>query len=170
MAASLNRRSFLGSVAAGAAGMAFAPSLLARVGPAPGAINLNSNENPYGPSTAALKAAIQASEMGAYYAGSISRELQTVIATENGLTLNNMVLSSGSNEALSAAVVGWGKAGKILAPSLTYDLHLHYASKIGPEIVTVPLRPDMSIDLEALERAIDNSISMVYICNPNSSR
>jgi histidinol-phosphate aminotransferase len=168
MSAILSRRSFLETAVAGAFGLAVAPCTLAGVGPAPGVIHLNSNENPYGPSSAALKAAFQASEMGAYYAGSINRELQTLIATENGLDLKNMLLSSGSNEALSAAVLGWGKTGKIVAPSLTYDLHMRYARRIGTEIVRVALKPDMSIDLPAIEQAIDDTVSMVYICNPNN--
>ena len=38
--------------------------------------------------------------------------------------MNQVALSSGSNEVLSAAVVAWGKEGKILSPDFTYDLHL----------------------------------------------
>ena len=168
MQPNLSRRLFLGGALSGAAGFALSPAALAALGPARGYIHLNSNENPYGPSAAALRAAYRASEVGAYYAGSINRELQEAIAAENGLTTDNMVLSSGSNEALSAAVVAWGKQGQILAPSLTYDLHMRYAERIGAQIQRVPLAADMSIDLDAMEKAIDRSISMVYVCNPNN--
>jgi len=149
-------------------GLALAPSVLARVGPQPGVISLNSNENPYGPSAAARRAAFQASEMGAYYPGNVRRDLVTAIAEENGLKTENMILSSGSNEALSAAAVAWGKTGRIVAPALTYDLHLRFAANIGTEVVRVPLKSNMSIDLEAMESAVDDSVSMVYICNPNN--
>ena len=57
-----------------------------------------------------------------------------------------MVLSSGSNEALQAALVAWGKKGRILLPELTYSDHLDYAQRMGVELVRVPLRKDMSID------------------------
>ncbi|MBT8078985.1 MAG: histidinol-phosphate aminotransferase family protein [Gammaproteobacteria bacterium] len=164
----MSRRRFMGGALAGAAVFALSPTAGMAVGPARGYIHLNSNENPYGPSAAALRAAYRASEVGAYYAGSINRELQQVIAEENGLTLDNMVLSSGSNEALSAAVVAWGKKGRILAPALTYDLHMKYAQRIGAEIRRVPLAADMSIDLDAMEKAVDRSVSMVYVCNPNN--
>ena len=36
------------------------------------------------------------------------------------------------------------------------------------EMVRVPLKADMSIDLKAIENAVDDSISLVYLCNPNN--
>jgi histidinol-phosphate aminotransferase len=39
---------------------------------------------------------------------------------------------------------------------------------MGVELVRVPLREDMSIDLEAIAAALDDSISLIYICNPNN--
>mgnify|MGYP005749970675 FL=1 len=113
-------------------------------------------------------AASQASSMGAYYPSKITMQLKQAIAVKNNLNMNQVALSSGSNEVLSAAVVAWGKEGKILSPDFTYDLHLRYAERIGAEIVRLPLTSDMSIDLDALENAIDDSVSMVYVCNPNN--
>ena len=168
MTSMLNRRGFIGAAVAGAAGLTVAPAVLSAIGPAPGVIHLNSNENPYGPSASALRAAAQASEVGAYYAGGINRELRQVIADENEVSLNHLAISSGSNEVLSAAVVAWGKSGRIVAPSLTYDYHMQYAEGTGTQVDRVPLKPDMSIDLGALERAVDDTVSMVYVCNPNN--
>ena len=39
---------------------------------------------------------------------------------------------------------------------------------MGVEMVRVPLKADMSIDLQGIEDAVDDSISLVYICNPNN--
>jgi histidinol-phosphate aminotransferase len=64
--------------------------------------------------------------------------------------------------------VAWGKEGKILTAGLTYDNHILYAEAMGVEMVRVPLKSDMSIDLEAIRDAVDDSISLVYICNPNN--
>lgn len=169
MAQSISRRSILGGMLGGAAGVALAPAVMAQlVGPAPGQIRLTSNENPYGPSASALRAAAEAAAKGAYYPGRISLDLMQAIANKHGLTTDNVAISSGSNEALCAAATGWAKHGTIVAPSLTYDLHLGFASKIGAEVVRVPLKADLSIDLDALDAAVDNSVSLVYVCNPNN--
>ncbi|MFV8819273.1 histidinol-phosphate aminotransferase family protein, partial [Haliea sp. E17] len=84
----MNRRLFLGAVA-GAAGLAASSGRLAHAagastlvrpdviyGPAPGIARLNSNENPYGPSPAALKALAEASAQGAYYVGDSAIKLR----------------------------------------------------------------------------------------------
>jgi histidinol-phosphate aminotransferase len=168
MANHLSRRDLMRGVLAGAVSLAFTPAASVQLGPPPGVITLRFNENPYGPSPGALKAAAEAAVMGAYYPGAIETDLLRVIARRNGLGLENMVLSSGSNEALQAALVAWGKKGRILLPELTYSDHLDYARRMGVELVRVPLREDMSIDLEAIAAAVDDSISLVYICNPNN--
>ena len=168
MAIKMTRRLVLGGLAGSLASISMPSITNARVGPLENIVRLSSNENPYGPSKKALMAASQASSMGAYYPGKIAMELKKAIAEKNNLNMDQVALSSGSNEVLSAAVVAWGKEGKILSPDFTYDLHLRYAEGTGTEVVRLPLASDMSIDLDALENAIDDSISMVYVCNPNN--
>ncbi|MDA0679125.1 MAG: histidinol-phosphate transaminase [Proteobacteria bacterium] len=164
----LNRRDVMRAMVSGAVSLAFAQGTFAQHGPPPGKIALRFNENPYGPSASALKAAAKALEMGAYYPISITDDLLNAISTKNGVALENMVLSSGSNEALQAAFVAWGKKGKVLLPALTYTDHIAYSIRMGVELVTVPLAKDMSIDLEAMAAAVDDGVSLVYICNPNN--
>ena len=169
MSYSISRRAILGSLVGGAVSAAISPAAFAQtIGPAPGKIRLTSNENPYGPSASALKAAAEASAKGAYYPGPLATELIEAIAGKNDLARENVVLSSGSNEALCAAATGWAKHGTVIAPSLTYDLHLGFASRIGAEVVRVPLNDDLSINLDRMDSAVDNSVSLVYICNPNN--
>ncbi len=168
MPVQLSRRSLLGGMIGGAVSLALSPGAIAQFGPAHGIVRLTSNENPYGPSAGALKAAAAATAKGAYYPGKISRELIQLIADRHNLATENVVLSSGSNEALCAAATGWAKRGSIVTPALTYDLHLGFAAKIGAEVVRVPLNSDMSINLDVIAAAVDNSVSLVYICNPNN--
>jgi len=169
MTAILSRRSILTGMLGGAAGLVLPPSALAQlVGPAHGVIRLTSNENPYGPSPAALRVAAEASARGAFYPGKISGDLTRVIAEREGIAAEGIALSSGSNEALCAAAMAWGRDGRVLAPALTYDLHLGYATDNGVDVATVPLDPDMGINLDRLAAAVDGSVSMVYVCNPNN--
>ena len=62
----LSRRDLMRGMLAGALGLAFTPASALQLGPPPGKIALRYNENPYGPSPAALKAAAQAAERQRY--------------------------------------------------------------------------------------------------------
>jgi histidinol-phosphate aminotransferase len=178
MSFQFNRRQLMRGMVGGAVSLALAPTTFAQwqprydpaatIGPKPGVIRLSSNENPYGPGPKALEAAADAAAKGAYYPFSIMVNLQHDIAEQHGLAMDNLLLSSGSNEALQAAFVAWGKQGKILVPELTYGAPIGYASRLGVEFVTVPMSEDMSINLDAMAAAVDESISMVYICTPNN--
>ena len=39
---------------------------------------------------------------------------------------------------------------------------------MGVELKRVPLKRDFSIDLDAMAAAVDDDVSLVYICNPNN--
>ncbi len=168
MSIQMSRRDIVRGLIGGAAGLTMAPMSFANLGPPPGMIALRYNENPYGPSPGALKAAGEAAALGAYYADDLQEPLLRTIATRHDVALENMVLSSGSNEALQAAFVAWGKKGKIVLPSLTYSDHLDYAQRMGVELVRVPLADDLSIDLDRIAAAVSDDVSLVYICNPNN--
>lgn len=167
----ITRRSILGGMIGGAVSLALSPASLAamaQIGPREGIVRLTSNENPYGPSARALEAAKMAATKGAYYPGAIYSQLFEVLTKRNGVATENMILSSGSNEGLCAALMAYHRDGKILTAALTYDNHIKYAERLGVEMVRIPLQSDLSIDLAAIEAAVDESISLVYICNPNN--
>jgi histidinol-phosphate aminotransferase len=167
----LTRRKLLGGSVATAVSLGFLPLTAQELqfNPQPGIVRLSSNENPYGPSPRALLAADTAAQHGAYYPGRLQNDLQAMIAERHQLDIDRVVLSSGSNEALCAAMAAYGREGSILAPELTYGPHLRYAEQIGVNVVRVPLAADMSIDLDAMAtRAARGDISLVYICNPNN--
>lgn len=168
MATQFNRRDLMRGLIGGAVSLALAPTAFAQIGPEPGIVRLSANENPYGPSPKALKKAAEALHKGAYYPGGIYRDLMGAIADKNKLEMNNVFLSSGSNEGLQAAMVAYGKKGKVVLPELTYSDHLGYSKRMGVELVRVPLNDDMSIDLDGMAAAVDDSVSMVYVCNPNN--
>ena len=164
----VNRRALLQGMVGGAVALALAPNVLAAYGPPPGIISLRYNENPYGPSAKAIQAASQALRKGAYYADPVQSDLFGAITAKYQLSLDNLTLSSGSNEALHAAMVAYSKKGKIVTAGLTYSDHVSYSKRMGVEFIEVPLKEDMSIDLEGMAAAVDASVSLVYVCNPNN--
>jgi histidinol-phosphate aminotransferase len=138
-------------------------------GPTPGIAKLNANENPYGPSPDAMKAMMQASAKGAYYAAEPYKVLVEMIAEKNNLSKNQVSLSSGSSGVLSYAAIAASKKGKILGPDLFWDTTAKAPQKMGaPKIKRIAKTKDLSIDLDALYAAIEDDVAMVHVTNPNN--
>jgi histidinol-phosphate aminotransferase len=167
-ASSFSRRRALEGLLASAAGLALPATGWGQVEIPPGQIRLMFNENPYGPSPKALAEVAKILPMTAYYPGAIEDDLMGLFMARHQLDREQVFLASGSNEGLQAAMMAFGKHGKVISPTLTYSDHLHYAEKLGVAVHRVPLREDMAIDLEAMARAVDDSVSLVYLCNPNN--
>ena len=165
---SFNRRRALQGLVMGAAGLALSPLTMGQVEIPPGQIRLMFNENPYGPSPKALAEVAKILPKTAYYPGAIEDDLMGLFMARHQLDREQVFLASGSNEGLQAAMMAFGKHGKVISPALTYSDHLQYAEKLGVAVHRVPLREDMAIDLEAVARAVDDSVSLVYLCNPNN--
>ncbi len=182
MTADLNRRGFLfgaaGAVATATAlrsGLSLAGEQAAvrrmrpMYGPAPGVAKLNANENPYGPSKAALAAIQEASASGAYYVRDSVIALRAMIAERHGVAPEYVALSSGSSGALVACALTAGQQGNILGPDLFWDTTSMSVENQGiAEIVRLPKHPGLEIDLGAMYAAIDDSIAMVQVVNPNN--
>ena len=164
----MNRRSALRGVLMGAAGLALSPITLSQIDIPAGQIRLVFNENPYGPSPKALEAVAKILPKTAYYPGAIEQDLPALFVERHRLNPDQVFLASGSNEGLQAAMMAFGKRGKVISPSLTYSDHLAYAERLGIAVERIPLREDMSIDLDAMARAVDDTVGLVYLCNPNN--
>jgi histidinol-phosphate aminotransferase len=155
---------------AGGPGLAAAkPAETPLFGPAPGIAWLTYNENPYGPSPKAMTAMAEAASKGCYYADDATDRLRAMVAERFGLTAAHAAIGNGSSEVLSAAALEWGRHGPIVCPELFFEEPLQVAVRHGAQLVRVPLRPDMSLDLEAMAAtAAASKASMVYLCNPNN--
>lgn len=152
---------------------AFPPEVLATdhalLGPDDGVALLARNENPYGPSESALKMIEYAGKKGAYYPGVANITLAKMIAERHGVDPKQIVITTGSGEALSAIAVLYGPKGPIVAPRLFWDTTALYAVRLGmAEITRIPLAADMSVDMPAIEAAVTEETGLVQLCNPNN--
>ena len=138
-------------------------------GPEPGFAKLNANENPYGPSRDALIAMQEATANGAYYVQDSAAMLQRMIAEHNGVDPEYVAMGSGSSAALVAAAINAAQKGDILAPDLFWDTTTLSIERQGiAKIKRLPKHPGLEIDLNAMLAAVDDSISMVQVVNPNN--
>lgn len=172
----ISRRGLLGVAGAGVAlASAAATARAPAAGAAPGAFGhppgiafLARNENPYGPSPAALRAMAETANAGCYYANDAEARLVAMIAERHGLTRDHVLVGNGSTEVLNCATMAFGSQGGIVAPELLFEPPLRYAEAKGVAIRRVPLTPDMGMDLGQLEAAVTPGTGLVHLCNPNN--
>lgn len=141
----------------------------ALLGPDPGVALLSRNENPYGPAESALKMVAYGGRKGAYYAGEAYGELAKLIAARHGVEPEQIAITTGSGEALSAIALIYGPKGPIVAPRLFWDTTALYAQRLGMATIDrVPLKADMTVDLAAIEARVTPQTGLVQLCNPNN--
>lgn len=134
-----------------------------------GIIKLNSNENPYGISPRARSAIVEAADYTHFYPQPAYPELVDLIAEENRLTSDHIMLGAGSTELLSIAGFRFGaQGGKVLMADPSYfDAHDFYV-RVGADLRLVPLNDAFEHDLGALDQQVTADLDHVYICNPNN--
>ncbi len=132
-------------------------------------IRANFNENPYGLSRVALRAIQNTFNKAGHYDWGPRLKVIDVMTQLHDLPPDQIILGSGSGEILKVAGLMAGmKQGSVVCADPTYDDLIRFAEKNGAEIIKVPVRQDLGIDLERMKKAIRKDTKIVYIVNPNN--
>src|SRR5438046_1955682 len=131
-------------------------------------IKLASNENPLGPSPAALAAMEKALQQLHLYPDGNAFYLKQKLAEKLGVEPSNLILGNGSNEIIEFvghALIGPGTDVIVSQYSfLVYPLITHL---FGGNLITVPA-VQYAHDLPAMLRAITPQTRVVFVANPNN--
>ena len=135
-------------------------------------VRLSSNENPYGPSAAALKAMTDGFSLAWRYPDEHADLLLEELARINGVPAEQILLGDGSGEILKLSAAAFtNKDKKIVVANPTFEAIARHASVARAEVVKVDLSPNYSHDLPKMVAAANdpaNGAGLVYICNPNN--
>jgi histidinol-phosphate aminotransferase len=130
---------------------------------------LYANENPFGPSDKAKKAIVDILPLGYQYPMRSMGDLVSKIADFEKVKQENVMMASGSSPLLMAAALAYYKPGcNVVTGDPSYADLPSKAQRIGAKWVKVPLTPEYKLDLDAMEKAVDDNTVLVYICNPNN--
>ncbi|NIO49428.1 MAG: aminotransferase class I/II-fold pyridoxal phosphate-dependent enzyme [Candidatus Aminicenantes bacterium] len=176
----ISRRSFMGSLAAGVAVLPLSnypwayPSKAALPserkidwGYPEGAIRLNANENPYGPSPNAIKAMEKALSQGHRYTR--ATQLTKELASYHGVSMDMIIAGCGSTEFLRIAPWAFLRDGGELVTALqTFKTLPREAKKIGAKVIEIPIDKDFYLDLQSMKKALTPKTKMIYLVNPNN--
>jgi histidinol-phosphate aminotransferase len=165
----LSRRAFSKFAGVTAAYAALQPRhrVVAATSP-PNIVRLSSNENPYGPSPAALKAMTDSFSLAWRYPDEHADMLVDELARVNNVSGDQILLGDGSGEILKLSAAAFtSKDKKLVVANPTFEAIARHANVAGAEVVKIDLTPDYSHDLKKMLAAA-NGAGLVYVCNPNN--
>ncbi len=132
-------------------------------------VELNSNENPYGPSPKAMEAITRSERVAGRYPDAKESRVIAAIAKLHGVQPANVMLGCGSGEVLRMADLAFLAPGKkVVVAEPTFEAVLAFARVMQANPVTVPLTADHRHDLRAMATAGGDNVGLIYVCNPNN--
>ena len=135
----------------------------------PGSVVINANENPMGPSPAALTAiATAAATGGRYDANGLVDHLTKTAASQFDIPTDHIGVYAGSSEPLSYAVMAFTSPARgYVTADPSYESGVWAANSVHAKISKVPLTPTYGHDMKAMVAANPNA-GLIYVCNPNN--
>jgi|SRR6266850_1470676 len=136
--------------------------------PAGDIIKLASNENPLGPSPAALAAMEKALQLLHLYPDGNAFYLKQKLSEKLGVEPANLILGNGSNEIIEFvghALIGPGT--DVIVSQYCFLVYPIITRLFGGNLITVPAK-DYGHDLRAMLRAITPQTRVLFVANPNN--
>lgn len=132
-------------------------------------VKLASNENPRGPSPLAVEAATRAVAGMNRYPDGGGYHLRNALAERHNVAPELIVLGNGSNEILELlAQLLLGEGDRTLYAWPAFIVYRLATLAHGARGIEVPLDADLRHDLNNMADAVDDSVRMVFVANPNN--
>jgi len=183
----VSRRSFIATVGAGGAGLLATPlinwrgheALYAFQGQAerradrllatkPGAVRLDSNENPYGPGQRVYDTIVRHLTDSNRYPIKGEDDLIAVIAKVQNVSPENVILGCGSGELLRTAVYSFTSPTQgLVSPEPTFEAPANFAKFLKHPVMSPKVDSKLRLDLNAMIDA-SKGAGLVYFCNSNN--
>jgi histidinol-phosphate aminotransferase len=129
---------------------------------------LDGNENPYGCSPKVQKALAKFRDYNRY-PDPDQREVRKALANYTGLKTDSIVAGAGSDDLIDIILRLFIEPGdKVLNCPPTFGMYPFCTAIAGGETVRVPRKTDFSLDLPAIEKAVDSKTKVIFIASPNN--
>jgi len=171
-----SRRSFgriAALVGAGASSLSFYNEAalaqgLSRVEAPPDAVLINANENPLGPCDEARQACHNMVQYGGRYRYQEAGKVRQLLAQQEGLKLEYVVIHPGSSGPLHQSVLAFTSPTRpLIMADPSYESAGRAAQLVGSKIIKVPLTKDYAHDVKAMAAASPNA-GLIYVDNPKN--
>ncbi len=134
----------------------------------PGAVAIDSNENPLGPSQVAREAITAIIPNGGRYSDWLTDELIETFAASQGLPADHIAAYPGSSEPLHYTVLAFTSPTKsYVTADPGYEAGMYAAGITGAQIVRVPLTSSHAHNVKAMLAQAPDA-GLFYVCTPNN--
>ena len=138
----------------------------------PGVRRLLFNENPLGPSKQVEEIITETLSRANKYATFYKYDflaLKELIAKQEGLKAENVLLGHGSFEPLTMVSTHFGsEGGEIIVPSPSFDVVGNFGRKIGAKVRPVEVDANFRMNLTEMEKQMSPKTRLITLCNPNN--
>lgn len=132
-------------------------------------VKLASNENPYGASQLALKAAKKALKLLNIYPDSASFDLRAALSKKHGLDGDMFAFGTGSDGLIELICKTFIEPGdEAICPHPSFSLYETNVNASNGTVVRVSLNEGYAMDLDAMQKAITDKTKIIWLCNPNN--
>jgi histidinol-phosphate aminotransferase len=136
--------------------------------PSAGAVMIDSNENPLGPSQAARDAIASIIPQGGRYSDNLTIDLAHTFAQMEGVNPDWVAITAGSTPPLFLSVLAFTSPQKsFVTPDPCFELGMFAAQQTGARVVKVPLTRNYTHDVRAMLSAAPDA-GVFYVCSPNN--
>ena len=104
------------------------------------------------------------------YPDPLANRLRDLLAAENGLARENILVGNGGDELLFNLMLAWGGTGRVLlnCPP-TFSIYQLYAEIVDTTVVNIPRKEGFALDQDAiLSRVAEGDVDFVIITSPNN--
>lgn len=130
---------------------------------------MSSNENPYPPLPGVIEAVARSAEQLNRYPDMGTAALREAIASDVGVSAEEIVPGTGSSGVLSAIVGATCEAGdEVVYAWRSFEAYPIMVALSGARSVQVPVTEDGRHDLDAMADAITRDTRLVIVCSPNN--
>jgi len=144
--------------------------LAARLGRTPDdIIKLDANENPYGPPPQ-VREALANLRYAHIYPDPESRALRAALAKFTGVSADLLAAGAGADELIDLTMRLFLQPGDaIVNCPPTFGMYAFDAAVCGARVIPVPRRSDFSLDLDAVEEAVQRyHPKLIFVASPNN--
>ncbi|MBA2503950.1 MAG: histidinol-phosphate transaminase [Pyrinomonadaceae bacterium] len=135
-------------------------------------IKINQNENPWDAPEAIKRETLRRLRTRAWsrYPDFVPVNLHEKLARFTGWTPDGIIAGNGSNELIQALLmVTVGEGKRVLISEPTFALYRQIATVLGGDVMSVPLKPELTFDVQALRATIEtDEPDVTIICSPNN--
>ncbi|MFA5904404.1 MAG: histidinol-phosphate transaminase [Desulfobacula sp.] len=133
-------------------------------------VKLASNENPLGASPLAVEAMTrEIQERSHLYPESLCHDLTRKLAVKSGLRPESIFMDNGADGVIS--MIGFtflNPEDEVIFAEISFPAYDNIAAKMGSKSVRIPMRQDLTTDVDGMIKAVTENTKLIFLCNPNN--